>query len=80
MIKWRLYVNIAVNIENSEMRAKLPYGKGMRPVFWLLGDNYNTKKGAKVGRFDVMEFIDSTPYSIYGTIRGNKFHIQGKYK
>ena len=44
-----------------EMRAKLPYGEGMWPAFWTLGDAYNElgdEKGWPYGgEIDVMEFV-----------------------
>lgn len=44
-----------------EMRAKLPYGEGVWPAFWTLGDDYCTRSDEDgwpyAGEIDVMEFI-----------------------
>lgn len=44
-----------------EMRAKLPYGQGLWPAFWTMGDDY-LARGDELGwpyagEIDVMEFI-----------------------
>jgi len=40
-----------------EMRAKLPYGKGMWPAFWTMGANYDTVGWPASGEIDIMEMI-----------------------
>lgn len=51
----------SVKYGRIEMRAKLPYGQGMWPAFWTLGDDY-LKMGDErgwpfAGEIDIMEFI-----------------------
>ncbi|ADQ45037.1 glycoside hydrolase family 16 [Caldicellulosiruptor kronotskyensis 2002] len=53
-----------------EMRAKLPYGQGIWPAFWMLGSNINTVGWPNCGEIDIMEFVGKTPTRIYGTIHG----------
>jgi beta-glucanase (GH16 family) len=40
-----------------EMRAKLPYGKGIWPAFWTLGSNFNTVGWPDCGEIDIMELV-----------------------
>lgn len=40
-----------------EMRAKLPYGKGIWPAFWTLGANFNTIGWPYCGEIDIMEMV-----------------------
>ncbi len=52
-----------------EIRAKLPYGRGVWPAFWMMGTNRGEVKWPQCGEIDIMEYIgakDST--TIYGTI------------
>lgn len=54
-----------------EARIKLPWGKGLWPAFWLLGDDNN---GAviwpQVGEIDIMEFRGQQPTLTHGSIHG----------
>jgi hypothetical protein len=36
---------------------KLPYGKGIWPAFWMLGENIDTVGYPKSGEIDIMEMI-----------------------
>ena len=38
-----------------EARLKLPYGQGLWPAFWMLGDNIDTAHWPNCGEIDVME-------------------------
>jgi len=51
-----------------EIRAKLPFGQGTWPAFWMLpeGDVYGG--WAASGEIDIMEFVGSQPNKIHGTI------------
>ncbi len=51
-----------------EARIKIPYGQGIWPAFWMLGDD-----GAKwpdCGEIDIMENIGREPGTVHGTIHG----------
>jgi beta-glucanase (GH16 family) len=53
-----------------EARMKLPYGKGIWPAFWMLGDNITTVSWPKCGEIDIMEMIggaDPADRTCYGT-------------
>jgi beta-glucanase (GH16 family) len=49
-----------------EARIKLPYGQGIWPAFWMLGDN--NKIWPATGEIDIMEFIGKEPNTIHATV------------
>ena len=54
-----------------EARMRLPYGKGIWPAFWLLGDDSNgTQIWPQIGEIDIMEYVGDEPTSIFGTVHG----------
>lgn len=54
-----------------EARMRLPYGQGMWPAFWLLGDDNN---GADIwpdiGEIDIMEYRGQNPTVVLGSVHG----------
>lgn len=53
-----------------EARMKLPFGNGIWPAFWMLGDNFDQVGWPNSGEIDIMEFIGREPTMLYGTIHG----------
>lgn len=53
-----------------EARLKTPYGPGMWPAFWMLGDNITTVPWPQCGEIDIMELRGQEPHIIHGTIHG----------
>lgn len=54
-----------------EARMRLPYGKGIWPAFWLLGDDNNgTEIWPNIGEIDIMEYLGNEPTKIFGTVHG----------
>jgi beta-glucanase (GH16 family) len=49
-----------------EARMKLPYGQGIWPAFWMLGDN--NKGWPASGEIDILEHIGKNPNTIYATV------------
>ena len=49
-----------------EARMKLPYGQGIWPAFWMLGDN--NRGWPASGEIDILEHIGKTPDTIYATV------------
>lgn len=49
-----------------EARMKLPYGQGIWPAFWMLGDG--NKGWPHSGEIDILEFIGREPNTIYATV------------
>ena len=53
-----------------EARIKVPFGQGMWPAFWMLGDNISTVSWPTAGEIDIMENIGREPSMVHGTIHG----------
>lgn len=53
-----------------EARLKLPYGQGLWPAFWMLGNDIGEVGWPTCGEIDIMEHIGSIPDTSYGTIHG----------
>lgn len=53
-----------------EVRLKTPYGPGMWPAFWMLGENIETVGWPQCGEIDIMELRGQEPNIIHGTIHG----------
>ena len=60
-----------------EMRARLPYGQGIWPAFWMLGDNFSDVGWPNCGEVDIMEFVGQTPTKVYGTLHGPGYNGGG---
>ncbi|MCI0746874.1 MAG: glycoside hydrolase family 16 protein [Verrucomicrobia subdivision 3 bacterium] len=62
-------------------RIRLPYGQGIWPAFWMLGDNITSVGWPKCGEIDIMEMIgggENRDDTIYGTLHwdANNSHAQ----
>ncbi|MDQ6651893.1 MAG: glycoside hydrolase family 16 protein [Acidobacteriota bacterium] len=53
-----------------EARMKIPYGQGIWPAFWMLGDNIDTAHWPNCGEIDIMENIGKEPSIVHGTFHG----------
>jgi beta-glucanase (GH16 family) len=53
-----------------EVRAKLPFGQGMWPAFWMLGSNIGSVGWPNCGEVDVMENIGKEPSTVHGSMHG----------
>ena len=53
-----------------EARIKIPYGQGMWPAFWMLGNVIGTVRWPTCGEIDIMENIGKEPAMVHGTIHG----------
>jgi len=53
-----------------EARIKIPYGQGIWPAFWMLGDNIDTAHWPNCGEIDIMENIGKEPPIVHGTFHG----------
>jgi beta-glucanase (GH16 family) len=65
-----------------EARIKVPFGQGILPAFWMLG-NDGPKGWPECGEIDIMEVIGKEPANVYGTIHGPGYSgassLGGKY-
>jgi beta-glucanase (GH16 family) len=53
-----------------EARIKIPYGQGMWPAFWMLGDDIDKVDWPRSGEIDIMENIGKEPNKVHGSIHG----------
>jgi len=53
-----------------ESRMKLPYGQGIWPAFWMLGNDISTNTWPGCGEIDVMESIGKELNKVHGTMHG----------
>ncbi|XLS30808.1 family 16 glycosylhydrolase [Flavobacteriaceae bacterium M23B6Z8] len=54
-----------------EARMRLPFGQGMWPAFWMLGDdNGGTEVWPNIGEIDIMEYRGQNPSIILGSVHG----------
>ena len=53
-----------------EARIKIPYGQGMWPAFWMLGDDIEKVGWPACGEVDIMENIGKEPAIVHGSIHG----------
>ncbi len=53
-----------------EARIRLPYGKGLWPAFWLLGNNCEEEIWPQCGEIDIMEYLGDEPTKVFGSVHG----------
>ncbi len=53
-----------------EARIKIPFGQGIWPAFWMLGDDIDKPGWPDCGEIDIMENIGKEPALVHGTIHG----------
>jgi len=54
-----------------EARIQLPFGQGIWPAFWLLGDDSDgTVIWPEIGEIDIMEYRGQQPTVIHGSVHG----------
>lgn len=51
-----------------EARIKVPFGQGMWPAFWMMGDG--NARWPSNGEIDIMENIGREPSTVHGTLHG----------
>jgi beta-glucanase (GH16 family) len=53
-----------------EARMKLPFGQGIWPAFWMLGNDIDNAGWPRCGEIDIMENIGREPAIAHGTLHG----------
>ena len=53
-----------------EARIKIPYGQGIWPAFWMLGDDIDSVSWPACGEIDIMENIGREPGTVHGSMHG----------
>src|SRR6266699_1545751 len=61
---------ISLQYGRFEARIKIPYGQGIWPAFWMLGNDIERIGWPGCGEIDVMENIGREPAIVHGTIHG----------
>lgn len=62
-----------------DVRAVLPFGQGIWPAIWMLGENYTNVGWPACGEIDIMELIGSSPNNVHGTIHYGNNYSQHQY-
>jgi len=60
-----------------EARIKIPYGQGLWPAFWMLGNDFGQVDWPFCGEIDIMENIGLEPSTVHGTIHGPGYSDSG---
>ena len=53
-----------------EARIKLPWGQGLWPAFWLLGNDFEEVSWPQCGEIDIMEYVGQEPTIMHGSVHG----------
>jgi len=53
-----------------EARIQLPWGQGIWPAFWMLGNDINEVGWPKCGEIDIMEYRGQDPTLLIGSVHG----------
>lgn len=53
-----------------EARIQIPYGQGIWPAFWMLGDDIGKVGWPRCGEVDIMENIGKEPFTVHGSLHG----------
>jgi beta-glucanase (GH16 family) len=53
-----------------EARIQVPFGQGIWPAFWMLGNDLETAGWPTCGEIDIMENIGKEPSTVHGTLHG----------
>lgn len=58
-----------------DFRAKMPFGKGIWPALWMLGNNISSVGWPRCGEIDIMEYLGHITTQVHGTVHYNKTDI-----
>lgn len=63
-----------------DIRAALPFGQGLWPALWMLGDNFNTVGWPYCGEIDIMELVGGAEDNrVYGTVHWDQNGTKADY-
>lgn len=65
-----------------DVRAALPYGQGLWPAIWMLGDNINSAGWPACGEIDIMELIGgagANDRTVHGTVHWSNSGSHAQY-
>jgi beta-glucanase (GH16 family) len=69
--------NFSQTYGRFEARIKIPFGQGLWPAFWMLGDDTGKIGWPNAGEIDIMENIGKEPSTVHGTIHGPGYSGDG---
>jgi beta-glucanase (GH16 family) len=55
-----------------DIRARMPYGKGIWPALWTLGSNISQVGWPRCGEIDIMEYLGHIESQVHGTVHYNE--------
>jgi beta-glucanase (GH16 family) len=67
----------SVTYGKIEMRARIPFGQGLWPAFWMLGSDIDSVGWPHCGEIDIMENIGKEPSTVHGTVHGPGYSGNG---
>jgi len=81
------YTSGRINTQNKkafkygriDIRAKLPFGKGLWPALWMLGSNISSVSWPACGEIDIMELIGTNPGTVYSTMHWQNAGAHAQY-
>jgi beta-glucanase (GH16 family) len=53
-----------------EARIRIPFGQGIWPAFWMLGNDITGVSWPKCGEIDILENVGREPATLHGTVHG----------
>ena len=59
-----------VQFGRIEARMKMPWGRGIWPAFWMLGNNIDEVSWPQTGEIDIMEYRGQDPTIVHGSVHG----------
>lgn len=67
--------NFSFQYGRVDIRARVPYGQGIWPALWMLGDNFRSAGWPWCGEIDVMELVGGSEEdnaTVHGTVHWNQ--------
>ena len=81
-LKEGVYTSTRITTENQiqytygrfELRAKLPFGQGVWPAFWMLGSNITEVGWPLCGEIDILEYVGKEPHEVFTSLHTQASH------
>ena len=70
---------LEVTYGRIEAHLKIPYGQGLWPAFWMLGNDIDEVGWPESGEIDIIENIGREPDTVHGTIHGPGYYVGGHW-
>ena len=63
----------------TDIRARLPFGQGIWPALWMLGNNIDEKGWPACGEIDILELVGHQPSTSHATVHWGQDFSNWKY-